>query len=81
MGANFCPDPVKVEVVSDYVLQVSFSDGKVTQRDMSELLKFPAFRKLKNKAFFALVRIGAGGCLTWPGDIDIAPEDFYYADD
>ncbi len=78
MSGHFSPDPVKVEVLDDFVLRVTFTDGKITLRDMKPHLARPAFRKLNNKSFFSLVHIDDGGCITWPGDIDIAPEFFYY---
>jgi hypothetical protein len=39
-------------------------------------LCYPVFRRLEHPAFFALARVDYG-TVTWPGEIDIAPETLY----
>lgn len=79
MGCNQCPDPVKVEVLDDYLVRVTFADGKITITDMKpDIERGSAFKKMKNKYFFSLASIGPGDCIMWPGELDFAPEHFYY---
>ncbi|MBS4096015.1 MAG: DUF2442 domain-containing protein [Sulfuricella sp.] len=37
---------------------------------------YPVFCRLENPGFFSLARVDYG-TVTWPGDIDIAPEALY----
>jgi len=43
---------------------------------MQPFLHYPVFRRLQNPGFFALARVDYG-TVTWPGEIDIAPETLY----
>ena len=43
---------------------------------MRPYLRFPVFRRLENPAFFGLAQVDYG-TVTWPGEIDIAPETLY----
>jgi hypothetical protein len=65
-----------VETVSDFGLILSFKSGELRRFDMRPYLHFPVFRRLENPAFFSLARVDYG-TVTWPGDIDIAPETLY----
>jgi hypothetical protein len=65
-----------VETLSDHGLLLTFSDGQRRRFDMRPYLGYPVFRRLENPAFFALARVDYG-TVTWPGDIDIAPETLY----
>jgi Protein of unknown function (DUF2442) len=65
-----------VEVVADYNLLLTFNNGERRCFDMQPYLKFPVFQRLANPGFFALARIDYG-TVTWPGDIDIAPETLF----
>lgn len=65
-----------VETVSDFGLLLIFSDGERRRFDMRPYLHYPVFRRLENPGFFSLARVDYG-TVTWPGDIDIAPETLY----
>jgi hypothetical protein len=65
-----------VETLPDHGLLLTFNDGQRRRFDMSPYLGYPVFRRLENPAFFALARVDYG-TVTWPGDIDIAPETLY----
>lgn len=70
-----------VEVVSvfpedDYKLLLSFDTGELRRFDMKPYLHYPVYRRLENKGFFRLAQVGYG-TVTWPGEIDIAPETLY----
>lgn len=66
----------KVEIGTEYKLHITFNDGERRLFDMAPYLQYPVFQKLKNTAFFSLARVDYG-TVTWPGDIDIAPETLY----
>jgi hypothetical protein len=65
-----------VAVLPDYGLLLTFKDGQRRRFDMRPYLAYPVFRPLQNPAYFALARVDYG-TVTWPGDIDIAPETLY----
>ena len=65
-----------VAVLPDYGLLLTFKDGQRRRFDMRPYLAYPVFRPLQNPAYFALARVDYG-TVTWPGDIDIAPETLF----
>ena len=65
-----------VEACAGYILNLTFNTGERRQFDMRPFLHYPVFRRLENPGFFALARVDYG-TVTWPGDIDIAPETLY----
>jgi len=65
-----------VEAMGAYGLIVNFNNGERKYFDMQPYLQVPVFRRLENPGFFALARVDYG-TVTWPGDIDIAPETLY----
>lgn len=67
---------VSVAAIQDFQLVVTFTTGERRCFDMRPFLDYPVFRRLKNSGFFSLARIDYG-TVTWPGDIDIAPETLY----
>ena len=66
----------KVEVCSDYHLLLTFDNGERRLFDMKPYLNYPVFQRLHNLGFFSLARVDYG-TVTWPYDIDIAPETLY----
>ena len=65
-----------VETVSDFGLILTFNNDEQRHFDMRPYLHYPVFRRLQNPGFFSLARVDYG-TVTWPGDIDIAPETLY----
>ena len=65
-----------VEALSGYELALTFNSGERRRFDMRPYLRYPVFRRLENPGYFALARVDYGA-VTWPGDIDIAPETLY----
>jgi hypothetical protein len=65
-----------VQAVADFRLVLTFSTGERRRFDMRPYLHYPVFRRLENQAFFDLARVDYG-TVTWPGEIDIAPETLY----
>ncbi len=55
-------------------LRLTLTDGTVVERDIQDLLWGPVFERLRtDDALFRRVR-ARYGTVTWPGDLDIAPE-------
>ena len=65
-----------VKTVADFGLLLTFTNGEQRHFDMRPYLHYPVFRRLENPAFFALARVDYS-TVTWPGEIDIAPETLY----
>ena len=67
----------QVTTAPDHFLHLVFNTGEKRRFDMKPYLGYPVFKRLQNPGFFALARIDYG-TVTWPGDIDIAPETLYH---
>ena len=67
----------KIKVVSELCLLVTFSNGEKRIFDAKELLKYPAYEKLKDYEIFKNGYV-ENGIIVWDnGRIDIAPETVY----
>ena len=66
----------EVEAKPGYRLDLQFSDGTMGMVDFTPFLAERPFAALKNEAVF-LEAYAENGVVTWPGDIDIAPEPLY----
>ena len=62
--------------LADGRVRVTFETGETGILDCKPFMFRPFWRKLSSPAFFSLVRV-EDGILTWPEDIDIAPEDVW----
>jgi len=67
----------QVTTAPDHFLDMVFNTGEKRRFDMKPYLRYPVFKRLQNPGFFALARIDYD-TVTWPGDIDIAPETLYH---
>ncbi len=68
-----------VEALPDYRLRVRFLDGLEGSVDMSRLIFSPdagVFAALSDAALFGQVYLEYGA-VTWPGEIDLAPDAMY----
>ena len=65
-----------VQAAPDFALLLTFNSGERRRFDMRPYLHYPVFRRLENAGYFSLARVDYG-TVTWPGDIDIAPETLY----
>ena len=71
----------EVKVLSQYRLSVRFADGVSGVVDMSRLVLSPdagVFSVLRDDYVFRQVRLELGA-VTWPGDIDLAPDAMHTA--
>ncbi|MGO8954519.1 MAG: DUF2442 domain-containing protein [Rhodomicrobium sp.] len=68
-----------VEALPDYRLKVRFLDGLEGSVDMNRLIFSPeagVFAALSDAALFGQVYLEFGA-VTWPGEIDLAPDAMY----
>ena len=65
-----------VRTIPEYGLILTFNNGEQRCFDMRPYLHYPVFKRLENRGYFSLARVDYG-TVTWPGDIDIAPETLY----
>lgn len=69
----------EVTVLPGYQLQVRFLDGMEGSVDMSRLIfsdKAGVFALLRDATLFAQAHLELGA-VTWPGEIDLAPDAMY----
>ncbi len=63
--------------LDDKRIEVVYRNGMLGVFDCAPYFKDPFWKKLSEPAFFNQVRV-EGGTLTWPNDIDIAPEEVWH---
>ena len=69
-------DVVDVQPVLPMALRVRFADGTAGQVRFELSHLTGVFEALKDPAVFALARVESGA-VTWPGDLDLAPDAMY----
>ena len=69
-------DVVEVQAVTPMALQVRFSDGTAGRVRFEPTHLTGVFEALKDPIVFAQARVEAGA-VTWPGDLDLAPDAMY----
>jgi hypothetical protein len=72
---------VAVTALANHRLAVRFIDGVHGEVDLWRLIHADGagvFRRLREPSAFAEVRIDAGA-VSWPGDLDLAPDAMYDA--
>ena len=67
---------IKVKVLEDYKLELTFDNNVVKIKDMKPHLDKGVFRKLKNKKRFNAVKIRFG-TICWDKEIDLCPDGLY----
>jgi hypothetical protein len=70
-----------VQALPGYRLRVRFNDATEGEVDMSRLIQAPhagVFAALRDETLFRKVHV-AFGAVTWPGDLDLAPDAMYQA--
>ena len=71
-------DVVEAKYVRDYILWLRFEDGAQGEVDLSGSLVGPVFEQLREKQYFAQVRVDPElGTIVWPNGADVAPETLY----
>lgn len=69
-------DVVEVQAVLPRALNVRFADGTAGQVRFESSHLTGVFAALKDPTLFAQARIESGA-VTWPGDLDLAPDAMY----
>jgi hypothetical protein len=72
---------VQVEALADFRLRVTFLDGLTGIVDLSRLVHSPdagVFAALADATLFAEVGL-TYGAVTWPGEVDLAPDAMHQA--
>lgn len=65
--------------VRDFLVAVTFNDGRTGMADLAETLHGPVFEPLQNVAEFAKFRVDDElATLVWPNGADLAPEFIYF---
>ncbi len=70
------PQIAAVRVKPEYRLLLEYENGEARLFDASPYLDRGVFTRLKEPKLFAQARIEFG-TVTWPGELDIAPETLY----
>ncbi len=69
-------DIKEFKLQQDYQIIITYINGEKRLFDMKNLLSEKPWDKLKSKTLFNKVTISYG-TLSWPGEIDIAPETLF----
>jgi hypothetical protein len=70
-----------VQALPGYKLRVRFNDGTEGEVDLSQLIQAPhagVFAALRDETIYREVQL-ALGAVTWPGNLDLAPDAMYEA--
>ena len=67
---------IKVKVLEDYNLELTFDNNVVKIKDMKPHLNEGVFKTLRNKEVFNAVKI-AFGTISWNEDIDLCADYLY----
>ena len=70
------PRVKSVTPLSEYRLQIIFTDEEVGVYDCRPLLDFGVFSELRDEAYFRQVRADLG-TVVWPDEQDICPDTLY----
>jgi hypothetical protein len=68
---------VHVQALSDWRLDIRFSDGTSGVISIKDRLFGPVFEPLKDQAFFAQAKVDEFGAICWPNGADLAPDALY----
>lgn len=71
-------DVVEVKAIGHLTLEVHFAGGLRGKVCFGESALHGVFAALKDPAFFSQVQLG-NGFVTWPGELDLAPDAMYKA--
>jgi len=70
---------LSIDYIEGYKVAVQFNDGRQGTVDLSESLKGPVFKSLKNISEFKKCYVGNDlETITWPNGADLAPEYVYF---
>lgn len=65
--------------LKDYLIEITFNDGKTGVANLSQSLRGAVFDPLKNKKIFSQFKIDQElDTIVWPNGADFAPEYLYF---
>lgn len=70
------PRVKEVEVLADYKLKLTFTNGEKKVYDCSGLLGFGVFKEFKDLHYFKRAFV-VDGTVVWPHEQDICPDTLY----
>lgn len=76
MEIEYMPRVIAIEYISDYKIQVGFSNGKIAIIDCKQFIDGPIFEPLNDLNYFKKFIVD-GWTISWPNGADIAPETLY----
>ena len=69
----------EAKYIEDYKVEVSFDNGRKGIADLSDTPHGPVFEPLKNKSFFAQIKVDPElKTIVWPNGADLAPEYIFF---
>lgn len=71
-------DVIKVQVIKHLEISVTFADGLSGRVLMRPSHLYGVFKELQSPDFFRQISV-TNGYVTWPGEIDLAPDAMYEA--
>ncbi len=70
------PRVIDAEYITDYIINVEFSNGKTGKVDLKPFLGNGIFEPLQDTVYFKKFFVD-GWTISWPNGADIAPETLY----
>lgn len=70
------PRPVAVRPLTNYELEIKFSNDEVRVYDLKPILDLGVFKELKDVQYFNQARFD-GNTVVWPNEQDICPDTLY----
>lgn len=70
------PRVKSIQPISDYLLEIVFSNNEKKRFDMKPYLNFGLFQELKDQALFQTATAEAG-TVVWRNGLDICPDTLY----
>ncbi|MCL2212470.1 MAG: DUF2442 domain-containing protein [Oscillospiraceae bacterium] len=74
---KLAPRAASIAPLEGYRLDITFTNGERRIFDCNELLQYPAFAPIKDKAIFEQVTVEYGSPSWCDGDIDYCPDCLY----
>lgn len=64
----------EVEVLEDFRLRLTLTDGSTLERDVAPLMSGPVFEPLKHSPQLFRMARAEGGTVVWPNGADLCPD-------
>lgn len=70
------PEVKSVEPLADFKLLVQFETGERRRFDVTPLLEFPVYQRLRKGGYFYRARV-ENGTVVWDEQCDLSPDSLY----